>query len=83
MQQVTANVLVDKARQNQKLLKQYKNKALWPFAMRAYPAAGAAVVTGGKVKKGYLLLELQRKGQWVKVRDLFAHEGWTRLQNIK
>ena len=83
MQQVTTNVLVDKARQNKKLLAQYTKKALRPFVMRAGPSANAALVPGAKIKKGYLLLELQRKGQWIRVRDLFAHEGWTRLQNIK
>ena len=83
MQQVTTNVLVDKARSNAKLLAQYKNKALRAFVMRTGPAAGAAAVPGGQVKKGFLLLKLERKGAWVRVRDLFAHEGWTRLQNIQ
>ncbi len=81
MQQVTANVLVDKARSNKKLLKQFTSKAARAFHLRARPDAGAAA--GGLVKKGYLLKVLKRAGAWIRVRNLFAREGWTRAGNVK
>ena len=83
MQQMTTNVLVDKARANRKLLGQYNKKALHTFVLRAKPGAGAAKINGALVKKGYLLLVLKRQGGWVKVRDLFAHEGWTGVGNVE
>ena len=83
MQQVTANVLVDKARSNQRLLKQYKKRALRDFVLRLGPGPNAAAVDGGAIKKGYVLKVLQRKGAWVRLRDLFGHEGWTLANNIK
>ncbi len=83
MQQVTTNVLVDKARSNKKLLKLYTKKALRPFVLKKSPQKGAAAVPGAKIGKGYLLLALQRQGAWIKVRDLFAREGWTLATNVK
>ena len=65
MQQVTTNVLVDKARSNKKLLKLYTKKALRPFVLKKSPQKGAAAVPGAKIGKGYLLLALLRQGAWI------------------
>lgn len=73
MQQVTANVVVSKQKQNRELLKQYSKRARKSLDLQAGPAGGPAA---GQVGKDYQLRELERKDGRVKVRDLFGREGW-------
>jgi hypothetical protein len=76
MQQITANVLADKARANKKLLQRYKLVAQQAFVLRKQPATNAPFVPGAKIAKKYILQQLKRQGSWVQVRTLFGHQGW-------
>ena len=74
MQQVTANVVVSKQKQNRKLLKKYRWRAKKDAKLRG--KGGRRGRSSRKVGKGYRLREIKRKGKKVKVRDLFGNEGW-------
>lgn len=82
MQQVTSNVLVSKAKDNRELLKRYGRRARRQVELQAGPQGGAKPIADGEVGKGYILRVLQKKGQRVKVRDLFGREGWTDEANL-
>jgi hypothetical protein len=74
MQQMITNVIVEKRRANDALLSTFRLRAARADVLRASPAADAESL--GEVQEGFLLRELERDGSWVRVRDLFAREGW-------
>ena len=78
MQQMTANVVVDKAKDNKKLLKKYKRRARRNVKLK--DAKGRT--SKKKVGKDYILREIKRKGKKVKVRDLFGNEGWVADEDL-
>ena len=74
MQQMTVNVLVDKRKHNEDLLKnRYDHEVTKETQMRG--KAGGKTL-GPAVKKGYSLEVLGRDDDWVKVRTLNGEEGW-------
>ena len=80
MQQVTANVVVAKQKQNKALLKKYNRRAKKGVVLKSSTkrrSRGKA-----KVRKDYRLRELKRKGDKVKVRDLFGNEGWVEEKDL-
>jgi hypothetical protein len=82
MQQVTANMLVAKAKDNLRLLERFPQRARRSFVLRRSPGPKAAALAGGAVDKDYLLRIVAREGGRVKVRDLFGREGWTEEANL-
>jgi len=82
MQQVTANMLVAKARENARMLARFPFRAARAFELRADPEPGAKAVKRGKVNAGYLLRAVERRGERVRVRDLFGRQGWTERKNL-
>jgi hypothetical protein len=78
MQQVTSNVLVNKAQNNRELLKKYDRRARRQIKLQAGPRADVkTALKDGDVGKDYVLRVLKKEGKRVKVRDLFGREGWT------
>jgi hypothetical protein len=81
MQQVTANVVVDKAKDNRRLLKKYRRRAKRGVQLRS--GTGRRARSKGQVGKDYVLRELKRKGKKVYVRDLFGREGWVPADSLE
>lgn len=75
MQRLTANVLADKARDNKVLIARFGLRARSAFRLASKPAASTSK-TDPQLAKHWILRELERRGAWVRVRDLFGHEGW-------
>lgn len=76
MQQVTANVVVAKQKDNKQLLSKYGRRAKRAVKLDRSASRGKGAGSAGQVGKAYRLRELKRKGSRVKVRDLFGNEGW-------
>lgn len=86
MQAVSANLLVEKQKQNDELLaKKYKTVVAEPVRLAPTPtptttppSAPSAGASGRRLDKDYRVEVLDRdtKNKQVKVRDLFGNEGW-------
>jgi hypothetical protein len=74
MQQMITNVIVEKRRANDPLLATFQLRAARAARMSEHVAADSE--PAGEVLEGFLLRELERDGDRVRVRDLFAREGW-------
>jgi len=74
MQQLIANVIVEKRRANDALLSSFSLRAKATAALR--PVPGPTEESVGEVHEDFLLRELERRGSEVRVRDLFGREGW-------
>lgn len=72
MQQFSTNLLVSKKKQNKRLLKKYKGKTKRDVTLRT-TKRGAKPKT---MKRGFRVKVLERKGDEVRVEDLFGNEGW-------
>jgi hypothetical protein len=83
MQQMTANVLVNRQASKRRLLRKYRKRARRALKLAPKPSAKPAKRRSAKVSKGFRLRVLERKGKRVRVRDLFGNEGWTDDSNLK
>ena len=77
MQQVSANLLVEKQAANQELLKKhYRARVLADEVPLASSEAGASPPQAPRVRKDYRVQVLEKKAGRARVRDLFGNEGW-------
>ena len=83
MQQMTTNFLVAKARENRLLLGRFPHRAVRAFALQSGPGKSAPGLKEGKVGKDYVLMIVARRGDRVRVRDLFGRTGWTAAANLR
>lgn len=82
MQQMTANVLVNRQASKRRLLRRYRKRARRSLQLAPKPSAKPKK-RSTRVGKNYRLRVLERKGKRVRVRDLFGNEGWTDAKNLK
>ncbi len=75
MQQLSTNLLVTKQKDNEKLLERYKGRITTDATLADRPTARPGK-KAPRVKKDFRVEILHRKGDKVKVRDLFGNEGW-------
>lgn len=77
MQQVSANLLVEKQAANQELLKKhYRARVLPDEVPLASSEAGASPPQAPRVRKDYRVQVLEKKAGRARIRDLFGNEGW-------
>ncbi len=74
MQQLISNVIITKRRENDVLLSHFQLRAEGEGELRASLEESAESL--GTIKGGFLLRELETRGDMVRVRDLFGREGW-------
>jgi hypothetical protein len=74
MQQLISNVVITKRRENDMLLSHFRLRAKGEGTLTAeIDGTGESL---GVIKPGFLLRELERRDDSVRVRDLFGREGW-------
>jgi MYXO-CTERM domain-containing protein len=74
MQQLISNVVITKRRENDLLLSHFQLRATGEGELMS-TRDGEGESTG-TIKSGFLLRELETRGEMVRVRDLFGREGW-------
>jgi hypothetical protein len=77
MQQVSANLLVEKQAANQELLnKQYRARMIQDDVRLAPGPKAAPAASAPRLRKDYRVQVLEKKDGQARVRDLFGNEGW-------
>ena len=74
MQQMSVNVLVSKKKENEKLMEDVYDHVMTAGAPLLGAPGGAS--TGQEVEEGWSVKVLGESGQWIRVQNLFGHQGW-------
>ena len=76
MQQLSANILVEKQKSNDKLLGDYKAELTQDLTLEGNPGRKGTARLDGKARRGFRVKVLKQDKGRLLIKDLFGNEGW-------